>query len=363
MSGLITAAGLTSGTVTLDASGATPADTIHYSHANSFTSVATSNTVRKLVLSGSNTGNNSFNGAFTNNSGTSNAATLAKNGNGNWILTGTNAHTGITTINSGMLFINGDQTLATGNVSVAANATLGGTGIIGGNTTISTNGKLEFNLGTNAASHDKLELAAGKSLTFSGASTLTITSSGGASIGDFTLVTAPGGFGVSAPPATVILPPGWTADAPRFVGNDLKINVTTIDPAPSPYEIWSGGAAFDADANGDGVANGVAWVLGAANPNANAIDLLPTFNNTSDPDFFIFTYRRAEKANDDPDTIIAVQYGSKLSAWATAVAGADIIITPTHDIEPGIDSVQVKIRRTLAVDNKLFARLYVEKSP
>jgi len=38
---------------------------------------------------------------------------------------------------------------------------------------------------------------------------------------------------------------------------------------------WGGGVAFGDDANNDGVANGMAWLLGAANKNANAINMLP----------------------------------------------------------------------------------------
>jgi hypothetical protein len=44
--------------------------------------------------------------------------------------------------------------------------------------------------------------------------------------------------------------------------------------------------------------------------------------------------------------------------------GTDIIITPTDDFyAAGIDKVQVKIRRTLAVRGKLFARLNVQNTP
>jgi hypothetical protein len=41
------------------------------------------------------------------------------------------------------------------------------------------------------------------------------------------------------------------------------------------YLTWAGGAACDGDANGDGVINGMAWVLGAPDPNANAAGRLP----------------------------------------------------------------------------------------
>jgi hypothetical protein len=64
----------------------------------------------------------------------------------------------------------------------------------------------------------------------------------------------------------------------------------------------------------------------------------------------------------DPNTTIKAEYGSTLAAWTPAVHdGTDIIITPTDEgAGVGIDLVQVKIRRTLAVGGKLFARLKAE---
>jgi hypothetical protein len=43
----------------------------------------------------------------------------------------------------------------------------------------------------------------------------------------------------------------------------------------NPYSIWSNGAAFGSDANGDGVENGMAWLLGAAGISNNALNKLP----------------------------------------------------------------------------------------
>ena len=363
MSGLITSSAMTSGTVTLEAAGTTPAAAIHYSNANSFTNVATSNTVRKLVLTGNNTGNNIFAGAFTNNAGTSNAATLTKNGDGTWILTGANAHTGATSVTAGKLFIHGDQTAANGNVSVSANATLGGKGVIGGNTTIVANGKLEFDLSTASGSHDKLELATGKALSFSGASTLTITSSGGASPGDYILVTAPGGFGSSVPPATVILPPGWTADAPRFVGSDLMINITSTGVVSDPYTTWAvGGVAFDADTNGDGVDNGLAWLLGAANPSANALDKLPTASQSSGNLVLSFSCLNSASRG---GASLNVQHSGDLGigdAWTSAAVpettggpfnGVSFTVTPNGNL----NNVTATIPLSEAASGKLFGRL------
>ena len=415
---------------------------------------------RGVTLTAASGGQVTFSGVIQNPSGMdATTYTVTKTGPGTVILSNANTYTGATVVSAGKLFINGNQTSANGAVTVSDSATLGGTGTIGGNTTIAANGKLEFNLSTNAASHDKLDLAAGKALTFSGASTLTITSTGGASPGLYTLVTAPGGINGSVP-AAVNVPAGWAATVSK-VGNDLVLNVTsTSGPGPvdhfaisainSPqtegnaiagitltaqdtanatatsftgsvtfggtagcigtsanfvagvltgvsvtptvagsnltltvtdgashtgstviamlqtrYGAWSGAAPSAADTNSDGIANGLAWVLGAANPTANATALLPTFDCVSDPNYFIYTYSRSDKANTDPNTTIAVQYGSDLSGWTTAMHdGINIIITATNDgAGAGIDSVQVKFKRTLAVGGKLFGRLNVTISP
>lgn len=67
---------------------------------------------------------------------------LQKEGAGVLELTNTNTYLGTTTVNAGTLLINGNQSAATGAVSVAANATLGGGGTIGGATTIADSGIL-----------------------------------------------------------------------------------------------------------------------------------------------------------------------------------------------------------------------------
>ena len=44
----------------------------------------------------------------------------------------------------------------------------------------------------------------------------------------------------------------------------------------TPYQAWAGGQSFGADPNHDGVANGLAWILGAKTPLANGCAVLPT---------------------------------------------------------------------------------------
>ena len=100
--------------------------------------------------------------------------------------------------------------------------------------------------------------------------------------------------------------------------------------------------------------------------NAAATDLLPTCDNTSDPDYMIFTFRRSDEANDHSDTTIVVEYGTTLSSngWVSAVHdNNNVIITETNNgYSAGIDKVEVKLKRsTLGSGGKLFARLRVEQ--
>jgi fibronectin-binding autotransporter adhesin len=122
--------------VALDASGTGPIN---------FTSVtgpthSTANQTRTLNLIGSNTGDNTL-AADIGNNGTG-VLSLVKDGEGTWVLSGTSAYTGGTTINKGTLLVNANQSLATGAVTVQSGATLGGNGTIGGAVTVNTGGRL-----------------------------------------------------------------------------------------------------------------------------------------------------------------------------------------------------------------------------
>ena len=75
----------------------------------------------------------------------SGSGSVQHTGDGTTTLTGTNSYKGTTTVSAGTLLVNGDQSGATGPVTVTSGATLGGTGTIGGSTTtitISDGGKL-----------------------------------------------------------------------------------------------------------------------------------------------------------------------------------------------------------------------------
>ena len=88
---------------------------------------------KTLPLSGS--GSGEFAGAIGNSAGGNTA--LTKSGAGTWTLSGANNYLGATAVSAGSLIINGNQTGATNVLTVAAGASLGGSGTIGGATTIS----------------------------------------------------------------------------------------------------------------------------------------------------------------------------------------------------------------------------------
>jgi fibronectin-binding autotransporter adhesin len=79
---------------------------------------------------GANDENTSFQGVLSGTGG------LIKEGSGTLTLAGDNLYTGPTAVNEGRLTINGNQTLSTGAITVASGATLGGTGTMGGDTSI-----------------------------------------------------------------------------------------------------------------------------------------------------------------------------------------------------------------------------------
>ncbi len=298
-------------------------------------------------------------------SGTGTAG-LTKVGAGTLNLNGNNTYTGDTLVNEGD--IGGTGTVG-GNVTVYAAGNLApgvtaGTLNITGNLDISAMasdaGTLKFGLDALAGTNDKIVVGGSLALGSLALDDLVVTNLGGLQSGTYTLITSTGLTG-TVDGTTALIATGFTGKL-QITGNNLELVVTALS---TPYETWAGaGVPFDADANNDGVDNGMAWVLGATDKNANAIPLLPTMDNTSDPDFFIFTYRRDDDAFTDPNTTIKAEYGSTLAAWTTAVASGDIIITPTDDgAGTGIDLVQVKIRRTLAVGGKLFGRLNVGNAP
>ncbi len=157
------------------------------------------------------------------------------------------------------------------------------------------------------------------------------------------------------------------------IGNSTVTNagwysfeVTTdadLPPPADPYDDWAGEAAFGDDTSGDGIANGVAWVLGADNPTVDVRNagLLPTI--TMDDDELVFAFRRRKAAEADEATEIVVEYSTDLvnpGSWTDAVAGAGIVIGAVDDEDTDFEIVTVTFDKS-ELGDRLFVRLRVER--
>lgn len=112
---------------------------------------STDNTAHTFNLTGAGTGE--IQGAV------SNTLTVNKTGSGTWIFAGANTYTNVTNVNAGSLQVGkgGVGQTGTGAVSVAANATLLGTGIVRGSSfTLNANANLRAGDGATAADHGTL---------------------------------------------------------------------------------------------------------------------------------------------------------------------------------------------------------------
>ena len=138
----------------------------------------------------------------------------------------------------------------------------------------------------------------------------------------------------------------------------------TVKPLTmAAYETWAGGPTFEADTNGDGVANGLAWLLGATAPSADASALLPKPANEGGK--LVLAFRCLKTANRGA-AVLKVQYSSVPGQWTTheavvpdasgLVGGVNFAITP--DADPAFTNVRAEIPvGPASPDGRLFCRL------
>lgn len=133
--------------------------------------------------------------------------------------------------------------------------------------------------------------------------------------------------------------------------------VFTITTA-TVFETWAGGATFDTDNNGDGVDNGLAWILGATDADANALALLPDAAVSSGDLNMTFTIvdpiAPAKLYVEYTNDLTGLWTQTEVPATTSTVGAVDFVITSGA----GTLSVEVTIPASEAsVDGALFGRL------
>jgi fibronectin-binding autotransporter adhesin len=327
-------------------------------------------TNRELMLGGAAATTGTINGLIADGP---DGLRVSKSEPGTWILTNANTYTGTTVVNGGLLLINGDQTAATGNVTVNG-GTLGGIGKVGGALTVNTGGTLApggttgtlttaanvtldgtLVIEVNGTATDKL--AVGGALDISG-STLTVTPTG-AGLTQPAYIIAEANAPIVGNFAVTNVPPGYMVVVGYNDGVDTN-NIALVPGVADPYLGWAddnsltgANRAPDADPDNDGLENGIEFVIGA-DPNKATTTGRPTA--TTSGGNLIFTFKRSD-ASEAFD--LFVEHSTTLQAPWTAIpvpvgvtAGPPVEVV---EVDPGLDTVTVTI--PMGTDRKKFARL------
>jgi hypothetical protein len=160
---------------------------------------------------------------------------------------------------------------------------------------------------------------------------------------------------------------------PTVAGSDLTFTVddgeghtgmAIIHTIGTKYVSWAGGSNFNEDDNGDGIENGLAWVLGAEDAEANVTGLLPTLS--AEAGGIIFSFKRNQESI-DANTAVVIETGTTLGSWpdsyvvgATTAASTAGVTVLKDTPASGTDTITLTLEQS---PGAMFARLKVSQEP
>jgi len=301
-----------------------------------------------LMIGGKNT-NSTYSGNITNIA----EFAVEKTGAGTLTLAGTYSHGGATTVTSGTLALGASATIPNSSSFTIAPAAVLDTGAI---TSFAMAASQPFTFGIDPAGSGTTGVLTAQGLDITNA-VVSLDITGTLDDPAYVLATYTSLTGTAFATAPAV-PTGYKLTY-NYQGDKIAL-VQSGDG--SLYKDWADGAAFNEDANGDGISNGLAFLLGATNPDANAHGLLPTATHSGAGLVITFTMRNAAARG---NASLALEHSADLGladAW-TAVPVPDTSGGPvngvTFTITPGtpLNTVTATIASGQTANRKLFARL------